>query len=204
MVPRGEKGGAGVGPAYARLATSDYLPSSTPPSRSSSPALPPDEHYAYSTSLRRTEPDSSIHIGLGGASSFSAPSNARHDGPGAGHGGSGGPGGYNHHPFAHTTSPVTPSSHYATQTVEAVCSALSTSQTDGLPSATVHAIRELSGPNEFEVAAKDPVWKKFAGQFYESPLILLLLGSAAISAVVGNYDDAASIIGAIVIVVTGE
>ncbi|KAL8293642.1 hypothetical protein RQP46_000343 [Phenoliferia psychrophenolica] len=193
------------GPAYTRL-NSDYLPTSTPPSRSSSPALPVSDQYAYSTSLRRSEPDSSIHIGIGGGQSgYGQPSSARHDQPGGGAGpghASAGPGGYNHHPFAHTTSPVTPSSHYATQTIDAVCSALSTNPTNGLASATVPAIRELSGPNEFEVAAKDPVWKKFAGQFYESPLILLLLGSAAISAVVGNYDDAASIIGAIVIVVT--
>lgn len=42
------------------------------------------------------------------------------------------------------------------------------------------------------------------GQFYESPLNLLLLGSAAVSGVVGNMDDAISITAAIVIVVTGR
>jgi Ca2+-transporting ATPase len=83
-------------------------------------------------------------------------------------------------------------------------SALGTSATEGLRSSVVDAIRELSGPNEFEVSAKDPIWKRFAGQFYESPLILLLLGSAVISAVVGNFDDAASIVAAIIIVVTGQ
>lgn len=67
----------------------------------------------------------------------------------------------------------------------------------------VPAIRELSGANEFEVEAKDPVWKKFITKFYEDPLILLLLASAAVSVVVGNYDDAASILAAIFIVVTG-
>lgn len=33
---------------------------------------------------------------------------------------------------------------------------------------------------------------------------MLLLGSAAVSAFVGNYDDAASIVAAILIVVTGQ
>ena len=39
-------------------------------------------------------------------------------------------------------------------------------------------------------------------QFYESPLILLLLGSSCVSALVGNFDDAVSITLAIIIVVT--
>lgn len=217
--------------SYSRLSTT--TDSSTPNSRSSSPALPPDNHFAYSTSLRRFEPESVINpnapnprysvlatpagdsststlghfpnLSLGGGSGSHA---------GLGHGssggggpimaGSGGTGTYSHHPFAHTTAPLTPSSHYSTQTVAQTLSALSTSSSQGLPTSTVEAIRELSGPNEFEVPAKDPVWKRFASQFYESPLILLLLASAGVSAVVGNYDDAASILAAIVIVVTGE
>ena len=109
-----------------------------------------------------------------------------------------------HHPFAHTTStPLTPSSHYCSLHLPAVLAQLSTSSSTGLQSAKVPAIRELSGPNEFEVAAKDPMWKRFAGQFKE-PLIMLLLGSAVVSMIVGNYDDAASIIAAVLIVVTGE
>ena len=39
--------------------------------------------------------------------------------------------------------------------------------------------------------------------FYESPLILLLCGSAVVSAVMGNVDDAASITIAVIIVLTG-
>lgn len=190
--------------SYSRLPTDG---SSTPASRSSSPSnqpqsLPADEHYAYSTSLRRHEPESQAYpssAGSGYASGhpYSAPgSSPTRDFSSHGT--------YSHHPFAHTTSPLTPSAHYATLTVASTVSALSTSASTGLNSQTIPAIRELSGPNEFEVAAKDPVWKRFAGQFYESPLILLLLGSAVVSAVVGNYDDAASIIVAIVIVVTGK
>ena len=44
---------------------------------------------------------------------------------------------------------------------------------------------------------------KFAKTIYESPLILLLFGSAFVSAVMGNIDDAVSITIAILIVLTG-
>ncbi|KAI5477200.1 calcium-transporting ATPase [Pseudohyphozyma bogoriensis] len=186
------------------------------PSRTSSPALPPDDHYAYSTSLRRHEPDTAITLGatqqsaapgryshLAGPSSsspaahilpsFASPQTSNYPPP---------PPQASHHPFAHTTSPITPSAHHATLSVAQTLSALGTSSSSGLASAKVPAIRELSGPNEFEVEAKDPLWKKFVGQFYESPLNLLLLASAAVSAVVGNYDDASSILAAIFIVIT--
>jgi Ca2+-transporting ATPase len=59
------------------------------------------------------------------------------------------------------------------------------------------------GPNEFAVAAKEPAWLKFAKSIYESPLILLLCGSAVVSAIMGNIDDAVSIVLAITIVLTG-
>jgi Ca2+-transporting ATPase len=201
---------------YARLTNEYPLDSRSP---SPSPLIPDDPHFAYSTSLRRSEPDTSLSLDFGtvagypatgsryGGNGSSSSNGGGGGGGGAGHGSyhaSAGPGGYSHHPFAHTTSPLTPSSHYATQSIQQTISALSTSSTRGLSSSVVPAVRELSGPNEFEVAAKPPVWKRFAGQFYESPLILLLLGSAGVSAVVGNYDDSASIIAAIVIVVTGE
>ena len=39
--------------------------------------------------------------------------------------------------------------------------------------------------------------------FHESPLILLLCGSAVVSALMGNVDDAVSITIAIVIILTG-
>lgn len=45
--------------------------------------------------------------------------------------------------------------------------------------------------------------RKFVETIYESPLNLLLLGSAAISAIMGNIDDAVSITIAILIVLTG-
>ena len=44
---------------------------------------------------------------------------------------------------------------------------------------------------------------KFAKTIYESPLILLLCGSAVVSAFMGNIDDAVSITVAVLIVLTG-
>ena len=46
--------------------------------------------------------------------------------------------------------------------------------------------------------------RKFIETIYESPLNLLLLGSAAISTIMGNIDDAISITVAILIVLTGK
>jgi hypothetical protein len=49
---------------------------------------------------------------------------------------------------------------------------------------------------------KETVWEKFMEQF-QNPLILLLFGSAFVSALVGQYDDAISIVLTIIIVMTG-
>ncbi|GAA6059372.1 hypothetical protein JCM10212_003270 [Sporobolomyces blumeae] len=236
--------------SYSRLLpTSTTSPSS---SRSSSPSpssptpLPPDDHFAYSTQLRRHEPESIVDFGAAVASHgfgdlkhqvqarFSSYDPVPTTGPpsgttggGAGGDASGGGGGsvgnaysnyastsypppatssshahLHHHPFAHTTSPLTPSSHFATQSIPQTLSALATSASSGLDQAKVPAIRELSGANEFEVEAKESTVKKFVAKFWEDPLILLLLASAGVSVVVGNYDDAASIIVAVLIVVT--
>ncbi|BGO99168.1 Calcium-transporting ATPase 1 [Rhodotorula toruloides] len=212
--------------AYSHLLPQHHAdsPSSSSPasSRSSSPAPLPadDKHYAFSTTLRRHEPESVVdfshplsdlkqHVAarftgyepVGGQGGTAAGQTGPSAYPPAAHGHAG-PGGYSHHPFAHTTSPLTPSAHFASQSIAQTLSALSTSASSGLDAGKVGAIRELSGPNEFEVEAKDPTWKKFLGKFYEDPLILLLMASAAVSAVVGNYDDAASILVAVFIVVT--
>lgn len=215
--------------SYSRLASIDGGSgssgaagfSSMSSSRSGSPApLPPSDQFAYSTSLRRhEEPHSSLldfhgHAAAAVNSAANATRLGRDD-----HGGrfsaydlppqqhdhhfAAAGTGHSHHPLAHTTQPLTPSSHYAGQSIPQTISTLGTSATSGLPSDKVHAVRELSGPNEFEVGAKDPLWKRFAGQFKE-PLIMLLLGSAVVSAFVGNYDDAASIVVAVMIVVTGK
>ncbi|KAF8755161.1 Ca-transporting ATPase [Rhizoctonia solani] len=66
----------------------------------------------------------------------------------------------------------------------------------------IPALRATFGYNEFSVSAPEPAWLKFAKTIYESHLILLLFGSAAVSALLGNLDDAISIAVAIFIVVT--
>ena len=107
-----------------------------------------------------------------------------------------------HHPFAHTTGVTTPSARFARCSVIETASQLQTDLDTGLSAKVVAAIREISGPNEFTVESQEKALSKFLKQFYESPLILLLLGSSCVSALVGNFDDAVSITLAIIIVVT--
>ena len=54
------------------------------------------------------------------------------------------------------------------------------------------------------MATPEPVLIKFIKTIYENPLILLLCGSATVSAVMGNIDDAISITVAVLIVLTGK
>lgn len=65
-------------------------------------------------------------------------------------------------------------------------------------------LREEHGYNEFSVSTPEPLLLKFAKTIYESPLILLLCGSATVSAIMGNIDDAVSITIAVLIVLTGK
>lgn len=62
--------------------------------------------------------------------------------------------------------------------------------------------RSLHGSNELNGEEEESLFKKFLSSFYGDPLILLLIGSAAISFWMGNVDDAISITLAITIVVT--
>jgi hypothetical protein len=78
-----------------------------------------------------------------------------------------------------------------------------TTEAGGLPSSIVPHLRETHGLNEFTVAATEHILIKFAKQIYENPLILLLLGSAVVSLLVGNTEDAVSICIAVIIVLTG-
>jgi len=84
-----------------------------------------------------------------------------------------------------------------------VVSQFRTSSTHGLTVAVIPSLRQAHGYNEFSVASPEPLLLKFAKTFYESPLILLLCGSAVVSAIMGNVDDAVSISIAIIIVLTG-
>jgi P-type Ca2+ transporter type 2C len=68
----------------------------------------------------------------------------------------------------------------------------------------IDTLREKHGYNEFSVTAPEPLFIQFAKTIYESPLILLLCGSATISAIMGNVDDAVRITVAVLIVLTGK
>ncbi|KAI0365072.1 calcium-transporting ATPase [Pilatotrama ljubarskyi] len=77
-----------------------------------------------------------------------------------------------------------------------------TSATDGLSSRRVQELLATHGYNEFTVSTPEPLLVKFAKTIYENPLILLLCGSAVVSAVMGNIDDSVSITVAVLIVLT--
>lgn len=76
-----------------------------------------------------------------------------------------------------------------------------TSYVYGIPPAEAEIRLARDGANELPHEEPEPLWLRFLKQFRET-LILLLLGSAAISFFMGNYDDAVSITLAVTIVVT--
>ncbi|EIN06438.1 Ca-transporting ATPase [Punctularia strigosozonata HHB-11173 SS5] len=96
----------------------------------------------------------------------------------------------------------TPSALFVHYTIQDTVAHFHSSETRGLPASAVPAILARVGYNEFSVSSPEPVLLKFAKTIYESPLILLLCGSAVVSAVMGNVDDAVSITVAILIVLT--
>lgn len=94
------------------------------------------------------------------------------------------------------------SAQFASWSIEDTVAHFQTSAQHGLPPAAVHSLREEFGYNEFAVDAPESLVIKFVKTIYESPLNLLLLGSALVSAIMGNIDDAVSITVAILIVLT--
>ena len=109
----------------------------------------------------------------------------------------------NHDPFDPASPQQSPSAHYTHVSVQETLSDLRCPSLDtGIESHQVAAARrQAGGYNEFAVRAGEQPWKKFLGQFQE-PLILLLLGSALVSLLIGQVDDAVSITIAIVIVIS--
>nr|XP_013001282.1 calcium-transporting ATPase type 2C member 2 isoform X2 [Cavia porcellus] len=71
----------------------------------------------------------------------------------------------------------------------------------GLSEFAVTQRRLVHGWNEFVSDSTEPVWKKYLDQF-KNPLILLLLGSAVVSVLTKQYEDAVSITMAVLIVAT--
>ena len=101
-----------------------------------------------------------------------------------------------------TTIAQPPSAIYSTLTIEETASRLQTSLTHGLPSGReAMSRREIHGSNELAAEEPEPLYLRFLKQLAE-PLIMLLLGSAGVSLLLGNLDDAISITIAVLIVVT--
>jgi len=71
-------------------------------------------------------------------------------------------------------------SEFTTTSAEAVADELGVHPAHGLASAEAGARLEQHGPNELQGKPRDPAWKRFARQFAD-PLVHLLLGAIAIS-----------------------
>jgi len=78
---------------------------------------------------------------------------------------------------------------------------LGTSSERGLSSVQVTEKRRLYGTNELNTPKPPPIWKRYLAQF-KDPLIGLLLGSALVSVLTGQFADAISIFVALIIVVS--
>ncbi|KAG0176386.1 High affinity Ca2+/Mn2+ P-type ATPase-like protein [Apophysomyces sp. BC1034] len=102
-------------------------------------------------------------------------------------------------PAAGTT---TPSAKAARQSTTQVASDFNSDLTRGLSQADVPGLRTIYGFNDLDKAEEESLLSKFFKSFAENPLILLLLGSAFVSVLMGQFDDALSITMAIIIVVT--
>lgn len=86
----------------------------------------------------------------------------------------------------------TPSSSYAVKSIDDTLSSLQTNLSIGLSSQDVLRRRQAHGMNDLEVKEEEPLYLKFFEQF-KNPLIYLLLGSAFISLLTGELDNAVSI-----------
>ncbi|KAJ3037008.1 High affinity Ca2+/Mn2+ P-type ATPase-like protein [Rhizophlyctis rosea] len=100
-----------------------------------------------------------------------------------------------------TAQAETPSAHYATLTAEQTVEAQNTNTTTGLSTDETLRRRKTVGLNELNVEEAETLFAKLLEQF-KNPLILLLFGSAFVSVLVGEIEDAVSITLAIIIVVS--
>ena len=92
-------------------------------------------------------------------------------------------------------------SEFSLLTPKETAERLTTSLANGLSSSEATSRLITHGLNELPHEEPEPLWLRFLKQFKET-LILLLLGSAAISFFMGNIDDGVSITVAVTIVVT--
>lgn len=97
---------------------------------------------------------------------------------------------------------VSLSSKYCTMSVDDLVNQLDTNIKTGLSNPQdISMRRSIHGTNELDSDDEESLFWKFLETFYSDPMIMLLIGSAVISFVMGNIDDAVSITAAIVIVV---
>jgi len=96
---------------------------------------------------------------------------------------------------------ISPSLHASLRTIEQVITEQNTDLEKGLTVQEADFRIKLNGPNVLEPEDEETMFGKFIEQF-KDPLIMLLLGSATISILMGQFSDALSILLAIVIVLT--
>ncbi|KAJ3822834.1 Ca-transporting ATPase [Lentinula raphanica] len=197
--------GFGSGPRTASPPASAYFPMlSADPNASLRPTPDANAHFAYSTTFRRHQAENSLaspRTFASGAQSLwsrvlatvtGQPSeedrleNGRETPA----------------PSRRTEGGNTASEKFAHTSVDDTINYFRSSATNGLLLSDIPHLLTEYGYNEFSVSAPEPVLLKFAKTIYESPLILLLCGSATVSAIMGNIDDAVSITVAVLIVLT--
>lgn len=97
---------------------------------------------------------------------------------------------------------MTSGNTYCKLSIEETAQKLHTSVTEGLESQQeVSYRRSVNGSNVLEQEDEESPFWGFVAQFYEDPLVLMLIVSAGISLLLGNKEDAISITLAIVFVV---
>lgn len=91
---------------------------------------------------------------------------------------------------------------YASRTSQQCCELLNTHPEHGLSFEEVELRQHKYKKNELDMEPKESLMHKFMEQF-QDPLIMLLLGSALLSLLVGQVNDAISIAITVLIVLTG-
>jgi Ca2+-transporting ATPase len=89
----------------------------------------------------------------------------------------------------------------ASSSIESISDQFKTDTKQGISEREADHRRRIVGDNEIKDDDEESLFSKFLEKFKE-PMILLLLGSAAVSLLLGQFDDAASIILAVTIVCT--
>ncbi|KAJ2664323.1 High affinity Ca2+/Mn2+ P-type ATPase-like protein [Coemansia sp. RSA 1200] len=98
--------------------------------------------------------------------------------------------------------PLRTTSEYALEDVDTVLYALCSDSTTGLSAINANQRVSLYGRNALETVEDEGLFMKFVKSIVTNSMVMLLFGSAGVSVLVGNWDDAFSITLAILIVST--